>query len=62
MTNITRYYTNNNYNVKLYYDEKWILEREQFDGELLQIVFKSLEQAFNFLKQKQYEIYRVIYG
>ena len=61
MINITRYYTNCNYDVKLYYDNKWILERKDFK-ETYQLVFKSLDQAFNFLKQKKYEVYRVVYG
>lgn len=56
------YYTNNNYNIKLYSkDDKWIIERKDIQNEILQVNFKTKQNAINFLKSKKYELYRIVH-
>lgn len=60
--NIIEYYYNGNYRAKLFFNnEKYILERtNSITHKTYQVLFKTKQHARNFLKTKNYKIFRII--
>jgi len=57
---ITRYYTNNKYDVVMFpIKDKTVIERKDHTGETIRVTFNKQYQAFNFLAQKKYKLYRL---